>query len=59
MQQHFREHVDLHAALLDRRSTLDKITDAIGSPLFLSFYCGGYVGCLLTVALAFAWSFAQ
>jgi hypothetical protein len=51
--------IDLRAALVDRRSTLDKITDAIGSPRFLSFYCGVYVGCLLTVALAFAWSFAR
>ena len=39
-----------------RRSTLERIADAMGSPRFLLFYCGFYAGCLMTVGLAFLWS---
>jgi len=39
-------------------STFERVADALGSRVGLAFYCGAYVGALLTVALAYAWGAA-
>jgi len=45
-------HIDLAP------STFERIADALGSRIGFAFYCGAYVGALLTVALAYLWSWA-
>lgn len=39
-----------------RPSTVDRISDALDSPFAVGVYVGVYAGMLLTVALAFVWS---
>lgn len=39
-----------------RRSTLDRVADALGSRDFFMVYIGIYIGCFLTVGCAFLWS---
>jgi hypothetical protein len=38
-----------------RRSTLDRIADALGSRMFLPVYLGFVAGCFFTVAMAWVW----
>jgi hypothetical protein len=39
-----------------RKPLFDRISDALGSRDFLLVYTGIWIGCLLTVAMAFCWS---
>lgn len=39
-----------------RRSTLDRMADALGSPRFVIFYAGTWFGCLLTAIMAYVWA---
>lgn len=47
-----------HVVIGERKPVLERIADALDSPVGFSFIAGFVTGCLGTVGLAFVWSMA-